>query len=121
MMPPRAYIEGQRRISRLFQGNCHSERSEESDAEERVSVTSIGRDTAGDPVAIVSPLPHRRGHPKNFLEFGFLYDGGDGRTRTAVQTPHQAAFYTFSLSLVVGWQMPEDRPVPAYPLSLGRV
>ena len=46
---------------------------------------------------------------------------GDGRTRTAVQTPHQAAFYTFSLSLVVGWQMPEDRPVPAYPLSLGRV
>ncbi len=46
---------------------------------------------------------------------------GDGRTRTAVQTPHQAAFYTLSLSLVVGWQMPEDRPVPAYPLSLGRV
>lgn len=27
---------------------------------------------------------------------------GAGRTRTAVQTPHQAAFYTFSLSLVVG-------------------
>ena len=27
---------------------------------------------------------------------------GDGRTRTAVQTPHQRAFYTLSLTLIVG-------------------
>ena len=47
--------------------------------------------------------------------------GGDGRTRTAVQTPHQTAFYMFILSLVVGWNLPEDRPKPAYPLNLGRV
>ena len=33
---------------------------------------------------------------------------GDGRTRTAVQTPHQAAFYTFILPLIVGNGMPED-------------
>ena len=66
-----------------------------------------------------SPL-QKGGSPKGFI-VSPAYCGGDGRTRTAVQTPHQAAFYTFSLSLVVGWQMPEDRPVPAYPLSLGRV
>ena len=47
--------------------------------------------------------------------------GGDGRTRTAVQTPHQAAFYTLILSLVVGLHLPEDRPMQAYPLNLGRV
>ena len=46
---------------------------------------------------------------------------GDGRTRTAVQTPHQTAFYMFILSLFVGWNLPEDRPKPAYPLNLGRV
>ena len=33
---------------------------------------------------------------------------GDGRTRTAVQTPYQVAFYTFILPLLVGNGMPED-------------
>ena len=34
--------------------------------------------------------------------------GGDGRTRTAVQTPYPIAFYTFILPLLVGNGMPED-------------
>ena len=41
---------------------------------------------------------------------------GDGRTRTAVQTPHQAAFYTFILPLVVGCGLPKDGPTATYPL-----
>ena len=43
---------------------------------------------------------------------------GDGRTRTAVQTPHQAAFYTFILPLVVGCGLPKDGPTATYPLGL---
>ena len=33
---------------------------------------------------------------------------GDGRTRTAVQTPYPIAFYTLILPLIVGNGMPED-------------
>ena len=33
---------------------------------------------------------------------------GAGRTRTAVQTPHQTAFYTLILPLIVGVEVPED-------------
>ena len=43
---------------------------------------------------------------------------GDGRTRTAVQTPHQRAFYTFSLPLVFDQGLPEDRLPETYPLNL---
>ena len=43
---------------------------------------------------------------------------GDGRTRTAVQTPHQAAFYTLSLALVFDQGLPSDGPPKAYPLDL---
>ena len=43
---------------------------------------------------------------------------GDGRTRTAVQTPHQAAFYTLSFPLFVGRGLPENGPPEAYPLGL---
>ena len=43
---------------------------------------------------------------------------GDGRTRTAVQTPHQRAFYTLSLPLVVGPGLSEDGPPWTYPLRL---
>ena len=43
---------------------------------------------------------------------------GDGRTRTAVQTPHQAAFYTLSLALVFDLGLPSDRLPEAYPLDL---
>ena len=43
---------------------------------------------------------------------------GDGRTRTAVQTPHQRAFYTLSLPLVFDKGLPEDRLPIAYPLNL---
>ena len=43
---------------------------------------------------------------------------GDGRTRTAVQTPHQAAFYTLSLALVFVQGLPSDRLPKAYPLDL---
>ena len=42
---------------------------------------------------------------------------GDGRTRTAVQTSYQAAFYTLILSLVFDCRMPEGRPTAAYPLG----
>ena len=44
---------------------------------------------------------------------------GDGRTRTAVQTPHQTAFYTLSLTLIFDRELPSDRPFTAYPLRLG--
>ena len=43
---------------------------------------------------------------------------GDGRTRTAVQTPHQRAFYTLSLPLVFDQGLPADRLSKAYPLNL---
>ena len=46
---------------------------------------------------------------------------GDGRTRTAVQTPYQVAFYTFILPLIVGDGMPGGGLTEAYPLSLGGV
>ena len=46
---------------------------------------------------------------------------GDGRTRTAVQTPHQAAFYTFILPLIVGCGLPKDGPTATYPLGLGQL
>ena len=56
--------------------------------------------------------PHKKGPEGPFL-------CGDGRTRTAVQTTHQEAFYTLSLSLIVGPKLPEGRPPQAYPLDLG--
>ena len=43
---------------------------------------------------------------------------GDGRSRTAVQTEPQVAFYTLILSLIVGPELPEGRPLRAYPLNL---
>ena len=43
---------------------------------------------------------------------------GDGRTRTAVQTPHQRAFYTLSPALVFDQRLPPDRLPKAYPLNL---
>ena len=43
---------------------------------------------------------------------------GDGRGRTAVQTSHQIAFYTFILPLIVGIGLPEDGPSETYPLRL---
>ena len=43
---------------------------------------------------------------------------GDGRTRTAVQTTHKAAFYTLILPLVVGERLPEDGLPLTYPLRL---
>ena len=43
---------------------------------------------------------------------------GDGRTRTAVQTPHQRAFYTLRLPLVFDQGLPEDRLPKTYPLNL---
>ena len=46
---------------------------------------------------------------------------GDGRSRTAVQTSHQVAFYTFIRPLVVGLGLPEGGLTLAYPLGLGGV
>lgn len=46
---------------------------------------------------------------------------GDGRSRTAVQTTRQEAFYTLSRPLVVGRGLPEDGLTEAYPLGLGRI
>ena len=46
---------------------------------------------------------------------------GDGRSRTAVQTSHQVAFYTFIRPLVVGPGLPEGGLTLAYPLGLGGV
>ncbi len=43
---------------------------------------------------------------------------GDGRDRTAVQTPHQRAFYTLSLTLFFVQGLPPDRLPKAYPLNL---
>ena len=51
-----------------------------------------------------------------------INDGsGDGRSRTAVQTTRQEAFYTLSRPLVVGRGLPEDGLTEAYPLRLGRI
>ena len=44
--------------------------------------------------------------------------GGDGRTRTAVQTNHPKAFYTLILSLIVGNELPGGRLLKTYPLFL---
>ena len=44
---------------------------------------------------------------------------GDGRTRTAVQTTYQVAFYMLILPLIVGMRLPEDGPLYPYPLNLG--
>ena len=51
---------------------------------------------------------HRAGRkmPLRVSEEHFF--SGDGRTRTAVQTPYPIAFYTFILPLIVGNGMPED-------------
>ncbi len=46
---------------------------------------------------------------------------GDGRSRTAVQTSHQVAFYTFIRPLVVGPGLPDGGLTLAYPLGLGGV
>jgi len=43
--------------------------------------------------------------------------GGDGRTRTAVQTAHPKAFYTFSLHMIVGRRLPAGTPYPPYLLK----
>ena len=44
---------------------------------------------------------------------------GDGRTRTAVQTPHRVAFYTLIRPLVFVYNLPEGGPDAAYRLGLG--
>lgn len=44
---------------------------------------------------------------------------GDGRSRTAVQTTPQRAFYTLIPPLVVDLGLPKDGPAGAYPLNLG--
>lgn len=44
---------------------------------------------------------------------------GDGRTRTAVQTSHPRAFYTFIPSLIVGTGLLKDKPSGTYLLKLG--
>ncbi len=46
---------------------------------------------------------------------------GDGRTRTAVQTPHRAAFYTLSPALVFDRRLPSDGLPEAYPLKLNGI
>jgi len=46
---------------------------------------------------------------------------GDGRTRTAVQTSLQAAFYTLILPLFFDRGLPEGGRTLAYPLCLGGV
>ena len=51
---------------------------------------------------------------------GRVFCGGE-RTRTAVQTSHQAAFYMLILPLVVGEDLPKDGPVQPYPLDLSRL
>ena len=44
---------------------------------------------------------------------------GDGRTRTAVQTPHRVAFYTLIRPLFFDCNLPEGGPDAAYRLGLG--
>ena len=43
---------------------------------------------------------------------------GDGRTRTAVQTQHQSAFYILILPLIFVKQLRTDTPPDPYPLNL---
>ena len=60
---------------------------------------------------------NQRVYPKTFPRNTPSF-GGDGRTRTAVQTPHQTAFYTLSLTLIFDYGLPSDRLSKAYPLNL---
>ena len=53
------------------------------------------------------------------VKVSVIFKSGDGRTRTAVQTPHQTAFYTLSLTLIFDRELPSDRPFTAYPSGLG--
>ena len=57
---------------------------------------------------------------KALSEFSERAFRGDGRSRTAVQTTHPAAFYTLILPLVVGRGLPEGGLTEAYPLNLSR-
>ena len=52
------------------------------------------------------------------VKVSVIFKSGDGRTRTAVQTPHQTAFYTLSLTLIFDHGLPPDRLPKAYPLDL---
>lgn len=58
---------------------------------------------------------------KTYKSLIFNQYSGDGRSRTAVQTTYQTAFYTLSRPLVVGCGLPEDGLTEAYPLGLGRI
>ena len=59
---------------------------------------------------------------RKILEISPLWTfSGDGRSRTAVQTSHQIAFYTFIHPLIVGSGLPNGGLTGAYPLSLGGV
>ena len=55
----------------------------------------------------------KKGSPKT------AFSRGDGRSRTAVQTTPQRAFYTLIPPLVVDLGLPKDGPAGAYPLNLG--
>lgn len=62
----------------------------------------------------------RKNAPRTNRE-AFWVESGDGRSRTAVQTTYQTAFYTLSRPLVVGRGLPDDGLTEAYPLGLGRI
>lgn len=49
------------------------------------------------------------------------YIRGDGRSRTAVQTPYQVAFYTLIRPLIFDPGVPEGELTGTYPLGLGGV
>ncbi len=66
-------------------------------------------------ILFIQPLLIRH----NCKQLIFKYNCGDGRTRTAVQTPHRAAFYTLSYPLIVGHRLPDNGLPEAYPLNLG--
>ena len=63
------------------------------------------------------PSPRIDLSPRKKLTGSVSFFRGDGRSRTAVQTKSQVAFYTLILPLIVGRGLPEDGPPGAYPLG----
>ena len=79
------------------------------------------------PDAPLQPLEHLSILGLQIYEYFFSLQyicfplSGDGRTRTAVQTKSQWAFYTLILPLIVGTDQPEDGQIRTYPLKLDAV
>ena len=84
----------------------------------RGRLISLNKLLRGRYLEVRQVFTHNEKYKKRLIKASFC---GDGRSRTAVQTTHQIAFYTLSLPLVFVPDLPDGRPVKTYPLCLGEV